>query len=375
MQLSGPIFFFLLKNRKFFLDVLVLFSNFASVNDMSRHIEILLLSNDCVIVPGFGGFMAHYVDARKDGRDGSFLPPMRSIGFNPKVTLNDSLLAQSYVEAYDISYPEAAKRLEQEVETLKQRLAANGSYEFNGIGTVTINEDGNYEFTPCEAGLLTPSLYGLDSFRIKKLEELHLLISKGNDTQQTKQAKPVPLYDSSTGEEVDEERHTARIIAVWRNVAVACIAVTMFILLPSPLVNNAQLAENHIDYRLLNKVMPQEMTTAQPKISKARTATINKKEQTDTQIANGSRSAAVPTSSVAPRARFSIVVASHVTRANAKAYTEDLTSRGFKDVYVYQGAHVKVLIGHYPTREEAMKALNSLNNKDEFSGAWVIDLP
>lgn len=272
------------------MDVLRLFSNFASVNDISRHIEILLLSNDCVIVPGFGGFMAHYVDARKDERDGSFLPPMRSIGFNPKVTLNDSLLAQSYVEAYDISYPEATKRLEQEVEELKQRLAANGSYEFNGIGTVSINEDGNYEFTPCEAGLLTPSLYGLDGFQLKKLEELRLLNLKSKEVQQEKHAELIPVNanDEAADETTDDERHTARVIAIWRNVAVACIAAIVFILIPSPLVNNAQLAGNHIDYRLLNKVMPQEMTIAQPKIAKARTATITKSEQVDTVLMKAS---------------------------------------------------------------------------------------
>ena len=358
------------------MDVLRLFSNFASVNDISRHIEILLLSNDCVIVPGFGGFMAHYVDARKDERDGSFLPPMRSIGFNPKVTLNDSLLAQSYVEAYDISYPEATKRLEQEAEELKQRLAANGSYEFNGIGTVSINEDGNYEFTPCAAGLLTPSLYGLDSFQLKKLEELKLLNLKSKEVQQEKHAELIPVNanDEAADETTDDERHTARVIAIWRNVAVACIAAIVFILIPSPLVNNAQLAGNHIDYRLLNKVMPQEMTTAQPKIAKARTATITKSEQVDTQATKDKLSTSASTKAT-PQGKFSIVVASHVTKSNAKAYTEDLTSRGFKDVYVHQGAHVKVLMGHYLTREDAMKALNSLNNKDEFSGAWVIDLP
>ena len=34
--------------------------NFAVMNELSRHIEILLLSNDCVIVPCFGGCVAHH---------------------------------------------------------------------------------------------------------------------------------------------------------------------------------------------------------------------------------------------------------------------------------------------------------------------------
>lgn len=201
---------------------------------------------------------------------------------------------------------------------------------------------------------------------------------KSKDSQQEKPGKLLSIQDDDNVEETSDERHTARVIAIWRNVAVACMAAILFILIPSPLVNNAQLAGNHIDYRLLNKVMPKEMTTAQPKIVKAETTDILKRKQADTQIANNnpSTSASMGASAdVAPQGKYSIVVASHVTKSNAKAYTEELTGRGFKDVYVHRGAHVKVLMGHYRTREEAMKALNSLNNKDEFSGAWVIDLP
>ncbi|HEY9550751.1 MAG TPA: SPOR domain-containing protein, partial [Prevotella sp.] len=66
--------------------------------EIERHIEILLLNNDCVIIPGFGGFMAHHVEARFDEGDDVFLPPSRTVGFNPQLKLNDSLLAQSYIE-------------------------------------------------------------------------------------------------------------------------------------------------------------------------------------------------------------------------------------------------------------------------------------
>ena len=79
---------------------------------LQRHIEILLLENECVIVPDFGGFMTHQVAAHYDEADRSFVPPTRTLGFNPQLRMNDSVLAQSYVEAYDISYPEALRRIE-----------------------------------------------------------------------------------------------------------------------------------------------------------------------------------------------------------------------------------------------------------------------
>lgn len=33
--------------------------------ELAQHIEVLLLENDCVIVPGFGGFVAYYTPAMR----------------------------------------------------------------------------------------------------------------------------------------------------------------------------------------------------------------------------------------------------------------------------------------------------------------------
>ena len=121
--------------------------------ELNRHIEVLLLENDCVIVPDFGGFMAHHVDARYDEADGSFIPPIRTIGFNPQLKINDSVLIHSYIEAYSLSYPEALTRVEAEVNELKTKLYEQGSYELTNVGLLSINVDGNIEFTPNEAGI------------------------------------------------------------------------------------------------------------------------------------------------------------------------------------------------------------------------------
>ena len=65
------------------------YSNFAPVIELERHIEILLLDNDCVIVPGLGGFMAHHVEARYEEDEQAFLPPLRTLGFNPQLKINE----------------------------------------------------------------------------------------------------------------------------------------------------------------------------------------------------------------------------------------------------------------------------------------------
>ena len=83
--------------------------------ELARHIERLVLRNNCVIVPGLGGFVTQYVPARYVEEENILLPPCRTVGFNPQLTLNDGLLVQSYMQTYDTSFPEAARIVEDEV--------------------------------------------------------------------------------------------------------------------------------------------------------------------------------------------------------------------------------------------------------------------
>ena len=43
------------------------------------------MENDCVMVPGLGGFVAHYTPAMRVAEENVFLPPTRIIGFNPQL--------------------------------------------------------------------------------------------------------------------------------------------------------------------------------------------------------------------------------------------------------------------------------------------------
>ena len=134
--------------------------------------------------------MTHNINARYEEQEHLFLPPLRTLGFNPQLNINDSLLVQSYIEAYDISYPEALQRIEDEVEELRQHLQNEGSYELNDIGTLALNEDGNYVFTPCEAGILTPALYGLSSVEMNRLDA-HVSVPS------SRSMRSVPLIEKS----------------------------------------------------------------------------------------------------------------------------------------------------------------------------------
>ena len=137
------------------------------MTELERHIAKLLQDNDCVIVPGFGGFMAHHIAASYDEKSHIFLPPTRTVGFNPRLTMNDSVLAQDYVSCYDLSYPEALKRIESEVDEFRQMiLGEDGGHELCGIGRLYALENGEYDFIPNDNGITTPATYGFQAFEL-----------------------------------------------------------------------------------------------------------------------------------------------------------------------------------------------------------------
>ena len=350
------------------------FLNFANVIELSRHIEILLLDNDCVIVPGFGGFMAHYVSAIYDQTDGTFLPPKRTVGFNPKLTINDSLLTQSYVEAYDISYPDACKRIEEEVRELKGHLENEGFYELTDIGVLRVNSEGHYEFSPCEAGILTPSLDGLGAFEMKALAPAVKETQEGEKAAAPSVAV-LPVTQSSDSEEkamTKRDKRDARLIALWRNLAVACIAMIVFLLLPTRLSNGQGVIESRVNTDLLQPILPQQKTFGEKSVGEtvknANVKALIQKSKQDSAVKATRTAQAVETG-------YTIVLASHVSRVNAEAYVQKLHQRGLDSakVLMLRGSR-KVVYGRYPSAHEAQKVRNQLASHEEFAQGWVMEV-
>jgi hypothetical protein len=60
--------------------------------DIIPLIRELLMSHDCVVVPGFGGFLANYSPARVDKASSTLHPPRKVLSFNKNLVHNDGLL-------------------------------------------------------------------------------------------------------------------------------------------------------------------------------------------------------------------------------------------------------------------------------------------
>lgn len=361
-------------------------TNFAVVIELKRHIEILLLSNDCVIVPDFGGFMAHHVEARYDGSDYTFLPPLRTIGFNPQLRMNDSLLAQSYVEAYDISYPEAINRIAEEVTEIRQTLESKGKFDLADIGTIFLNEDGNYTFEPCEAGILTPDYYGLDSINIRPLSLVGNMNIGGEEVQTktvTKREVKEGISEAKNGTNAMntnsvfdyptsdmEEKRNAEFIQIrkslLRNIAAACIAIIVFFALSTPL-GTPNVQKSQIDTGMLYRIMPKDITKGKMDSGVSLTSAATRK--TEKVEMEAEEKATILSGK---KTYYSIVLASRVTKRNAERFVDQLHQEGLQEAKVYQTAsNVKVVFGSYDSESEAYRALNQRQDMDVFVDGWI----
>lgn len=347
--------------------------------ELQRHIEILLLTNDCVIVPGLGGFMAHHIDARFDEEDNTFVPPLRTLGFNQSLTMNDSLLVQSYIESYDISYPEALRRIENEVEELRQHLQAEGYYELNDIGVLSLNDEGHMEFAPCEAGILTPSLYGLGTFAMQPLVKP---AAKPADKPETAAAQQEEEAQTATAGNDEEQEATIVIKMSWvRNAVAVAAAIVAFFIISTPVSNSDIDSQPAVRQSSFIPITAQA-NAAEGDKAMAATREATAEEQPATVHEPAQEKADTPTTTAATSddkslsEEFCIVLASQVSQKNADGFVGQLAKNGFSEAYVTNAKFRRVVYGHYPTKEEALSQLRQLRQQSRklFGEGWVMKI-
>lgn len=366
--------------------------------ELAKHIEILLLDNDCVIVPGFGGFMAHPVSAVYDEEEGIFYPPTRTLGFNPQLKINDSLLAQSYVEAYDISYPEAIRRIEDDVREVQQCLSTTGRYEMPDVGVLIAVGEDSYDFEPCTSGLLTPDLYAFSSFEMSMLSSVKQQMEKAeSDFTQHSNVVETADYVSEVNADDDSaadiegnetsEQGKANVVSISIDTlkkTIATAAVVLFLILFSvPMGDNQQpgLRKCAVDSDMLFRLMPHmEENGVMPKfmvhesVSDIVTITEKKEEGNEVSVESNAskKTKALQEQATETAGNYVIVLVSAVPKSNAEAYAKKLNSEGISDarVYVRNGA-VKVVCGSYADMATARKAHSELKTKyPSVSGGW-----
>lgn len=345
----------------------------CSVKEFIRHIEILLLDNDCVVIPGFGGFVTSHAPSTYIENEHLFLPPIRTVGFNEQLKEDDGLLCKAYCMTYHISDQEAKDLITSHIQAIQNELLENGTCDLGSIGIFTM-EEGNIRFSPCEAGTVCPSFYGLDAIIFPKLE-----------TNRT-EIKNIP-QNHEKRISVKSDEIVIRIKKSWlNNIAAVAAVVIMFLIISPKAQNTGIISSEKADFALLMSTQPTVKTSEHQDISaKNKKKDISEQKKADAKNEIKNEKATKPEAELSEHSstiskkddkenEFFVVVASAIPEANAKAFVSKLHKEGFTDATLYKnGEMIRVVFPGFSSETEAYQKLKSLRQRsDKFNSAWVL---
>lgn len=381
------------------------------MKELARHIEVLLLENDCVIVPGLGGFIAHNKAAEFKDFANVFCPPVRTIGFNPQLIINDGLLAQSYMQAYDTDFPDASRKIESVVSQIKDSLYKNGQAELENIGTLYYTMAGVYGFEPYQNAFFSPSLYGLGSFSISPLSEL-------KPVKETTVEPHIMIETVSSCEEDRKEKAKQRhIIKRMAEHAVGiAAAVILFFVLSVPVENtyldnssyaslgaetmldairsksmattsletkdikqnNATNRRNNVNTLRPVAVKSVKVEKAEPKASKEVKVlpAVAKKEVVKTEAVKAETKGTkeVQKSNSAQNKGLFVIVSSLQTMQDAEKELAKFKKQGYEEATILTSDNrYRIALYRYTDKAKAYEKINELRKDEQFKTAWLLN--
>jgi len=333
--------------------------------DLYRYIKELLFIHDCVIIPGFGGFVTDYRPARINHESNTIVPPGKDIRFNRSLTHNDGLLISFISEQKGIGYVDSKRMVTGFVNEVNRKLEKGKRVVFEEVGTFYYDRYGNLQFEPDATSNFLPDSYGLYEFALTPLEEY--------DVEKRIRKKFADKEPSRTN---------VRRKVLWR-VAIAVPLLVALVVIPL----KTDLLKFRTNVSSLNPISNTDVVDSnteqpeeaiQPEVIEEEIAGENQLEA-DNEI----RQAALPEESdgveegtaaeTIPSVEYYIIAGSFRILGNAERYKERLAGQGYSSTVMKQvnGLH-RVTLNGYPTKEEAVSALAELRKDPSNKELWIL---
>ena len=337
------------------------------------HIERLLLTHDCVILPKFGGFVLQTLPATYQEEEHLFRPMRKEVMFNVTLQHTDGLLSESYMQTYGVDYRKAQLMLEEDIEALNVSLEQDKRITLGRIGTFSIGEEGQTIFTPGDSGVFNADSYGLPSFHFPVLRSLE------------EEREEVALLAGKKKKDVFYIPVSRKLIRV---VAASAAAVALFFVVSTPVkeVNLSAYTASFVPTEMINYrfeepiSQPEEIQISQVDEMVAE-VTPKKEETKETEIAKAPsapevrKEVAVPAPKaelVATKKMYHIVIASFPTEEQANEYISGVDRTQCKNVSkVVRDGKYRIYADKFNNRADAESYMATLRKIEKYKDAWL----
>jgi nucleoid DNA-binding protein/cell division septation protein DedD len=345
---------------------------------LERAIHDLLHAHDCVIVPGYGGFLTHYRSARLDVGQRMLHPPGKDLSFNRNLTRSDGLLTDEVARLQGLGHELAKQRVEAVVGSWRSRLESEGRLELAQLGTFFLDAERNLQFEPDRRVNHLKDAYGLRPVPAVPVVRTAAPPASGTVRQLEPLAKEMPAERRST--------------VLW---AAAAVTAVLFMAGTYLLVEQGT---GKAQWSGIGPFGPRE----EPRYAPHAVRPVAEVPEAEVDLVlpdtghgiqhialDGTGSlelvvdlgpapapVAVPdTTAVAMRKeefRFHVIGGCFGVKANADSYVADLLSKGFTPVLVdVKGGLYRVALGSYPSRSVAEEALAAARS-GQAPDAWLL---
>jgi nucleoid DNA-binding protein len=321
--------------------------------DITAFIRELLFGHDCVIVPGFGGFIGNYTPARIDKKSGTFFPPVKQISFNRNLNHNDGLLIGKISGSSEMNYGDARNLVEDFVSDIRRRLDKGEKVVFDHIGSFSNNQENNIQFEPDRSSNYYLDAYGLESFQLMPLE--------GYDVR-TRISRHI---------QKDPEKQASMRKILWR-AAVIIPLLSAIVLVPM----KTNLFKSRIEATTMNPLVSAEFEQNKiavdegAKDEKAKTDEIASKEIAEQPKIEPAPKPEVPQPVVNGSNVYYLITGSFKSEVNALAQVSTLKAEGFTpEVVLAPNGFYRVCAISCNDMNTAITKKDSIAAK--FPGAWI----
>lgn len=306
---------------------------------ISKAVSELLLEHDCVILSGFGGFVASYAPVQRHPVTHVFQPPSKHLLFNSQLKTDDGLLVQRLMPTQSMDYAVCRQWLTEFTELMEQRILAGERTELPHLGTFTADPERVIRFEKdYTINFLSESfgLYPLQAAPILRVSTAPLI---------EKEPVVLPLYP-------EKKSKGRKIIGL---IAAASVVVAAALILPQTLgTGTFSMGFDALIQKNVQEALVFKSTSNMPSVRKS----VLPEPESTFNLAE---------------AKIFLVAGCFSTRINADGMVSYLQEKGFDAQVLDQtpaGLH-RVVYGSYPSISEASAELAQIK-KGLNEEAWLL---
>ena len=304
---------------------------------VAHYISELLFLHDCVIIPGFGGFVGNKKSAQLNKTTGSLSPPSKQILFNTNLKANDGLLISHVAKQEEVTHKIAEHNVEIFANEIRHKLTNSKVLRIDKIGLFTLAKEGNIIYIQDSS-----KNYSLDAFGMKPT--YNKLVSR--KAEATKKIERTVLKIRNTRKKPKALLHAAAVI-------IPLIALSYLSISHQEKINNVYVQMATLNPFAANKIVEYSSIT-----------------ESEVKLDINPIAEDVISEAIISQKTYYIIAGAFAEQKNAIQMLSKLNKWNYNAEILEESNLLRVSYDSFSNREDAVFVLNKI--KQENPNAWLL---